>query len=153
MQFGVFFFFSSRRRHTRSLCDWSSDVCSSDLKASSALAIATSACVNYLYASNSGHYGEAGVFEGHLTTINLATGAQNVFNIMCSNQTTHLANPPSTPNCGTHSGLETGGGGVWGRPGVIYDQALDRIFIVTGNGDYNPTTHDWSDSVVALDPG
>src|SRR6266496_3734862 len=28
-----FFFFSSRRRHTRSLRDWSSDVCSSDLKA------------------------------------------------------------------------------------------------------------------------
>src|SRR5438034_7940958 len=28
------FFFSSRRRHTRSLCDWSSDVCSSDLIAS-----------------------------------------------------------------------------------------------------------------------
>src|SRR5438132_14313016 len=28
----VFFFFSSRRRHTRSLCDWSSDVCSSDLE-------------------------------------------------------------------------------------------------------------------------
>src|SRR5260221_13561306 len=26
------FFFSSRRRHTRSLCDWSSDVCSSDLQ-------------------------------------------------------------------------------------------------------------------------
>src|SRR5262252_9800563 len=25
------FFFSSRRRHTMSLCDWSSDVCSSDL--------------------------------------------------------------------------------------------------------------------------
>src|SRR5947207_12752177 len=29
---GLLFFFSSRRRHTRSLCDWSSDVCSSDLK-------------------------------------------------------------------------------------------------------------------------
>src|SRR5260370_22783976 len=29
MQF--FFFFSSRRRHTRFKCDWSSDVCSSDL--------------------------------------------------------------------------------------------------------------------------
>src|SRR5436190_6172401 len=27
----TFFFFSSRRRHTSSLCDWSSDVCSSDL--------------------------------------------------------------------------------------------------------------------------
>src|ERR1019366_9559010 len=29
--FFVFFFFSSRRRHTRSVSDWSSDVCSSDL--------------------------------------------------------------------------------------------------------------------------
>src|SRR5690349_22245155 len=28
----VYFFFSSRRRHTRSLRDWSSDVCSSDLQ-------------------------------------------------------------------------------------------------------------------------
>src|SRR2546430_15464229 len=28
-----FFFFSSRRRHTRFDCDWSSDVCSSDLEA------------------------------------------------------------------------------------------------------------------------
>src|SRR5260370_35304546 len=27
----MFFFFSSRRRHTRFKCDWSSDVCSSDL--------------------------------------------------------------------------------------------------------------------------
>src|SRR5258705_27259 len=27
-----FFFFSSRRRHTRCLSDWSSDVCSSDLR-------------------------------------------------------------------------------------------------------------------------
>src|SRR5437762_10422675 len=27
-----FFFFSSRRRHTRYIGDWSSDVCSSDLK-------------------------------------------------------------------------------------------------------------------------
>src|SRR5699024_11257197 len=28
----ILFFFSSRRRHTRSKRDWSSDVCSSDLK-------------------------------------------------------------------------------------------------------------------------
>src|SRR5690242_21507548 len=32
------FFFSSRRRHTRLTCDWSSDVCSSDLRAESARA-------------------------------------------------------------------------------------------------------------------
>src|SRR5207245_8285293 len=30
--FFVFFFFSSRRRHTRCYRDWSSDVCSSDLR-------------------------------------------------------------------------------------------------------------------------
>src|SRR2546430_5376267 len=29
--YAFFFFFSSRRRHTRFDCDWSSDVCSSDL--------------------------------------------------------------------------------------------------------------------------
>src|SRR2546430_7788872 len=45
-----FFFFSSRRRHTRFDCDWSSDVCSSDLKIkfvvliAVALLIACSAC-------------------------------------------------------------------------------------------------------------
>src|SRR3989454_4810367 len=33
---GGFFFFSSRRRHTRLQGDWSSDVCSSDLKAGAA---------------------------------------------------------------------------------------------------------------------
>src|SRR2546422_3177764 len=33
IDFFVFFFFSSRRRHTRCSRDWSSDVCSSDLDA------------------------------------------------------------------------------------------------------------------------
>src|SRR5690606_40242514 len=32
----LFFFFSSRRRHTRFSRDWSSDVCSSDLRPASA---------------------------------------------------------------------------------------------------------------------
>src|SRR5699024_11549626 len=37
------FFFSSRRRHTRSKRDWSSDVCSSDLDSFSALDFKTDA--------------------------------------------------------------------------------------------------------------
>src|SRR2546430_13905796 len=36
MLIDTFFFFSSRRRHTRFDCDWSSDVCSSDLAAGAA---------------------------------------------------------------------------------------------------------------------
>src|SRR3989442_9390350 len=35
LYYSFFFFFSSRRRHTRCGRDWSSDVCSSDLKAAS----------------------------------------------------------------------------------------------------------------------
>src|SRR5436189_6479241 len=36
MSFDLLFFFSSRRRHTRYIGDWSSDVCSSDLSAAPA---------------------------------------------------------------------------------------------------------------------
>src|SRR5690606_40132131 len=39
----VFFFFSSRRRHTRFSRDWSSDVCSSDLTGRARVARHTSA--------------------------------------------------------------------------------------------------------------
>src|SRR2546430_10061385 len=36
-----FFFFSSRRRHTRFDCDWSSDVCSSDLSLRASVLLST----------------------------------------------------------------------------------------------------------------
>src|SRR5256885_11054272 len=39
----VFFFFSSRRRHTRLQGDWSSDVCSSDLGAARRIGITAKA--------------------------------------------------------------------------------------------------------------
>src|SRR3712207_2242001 len=41
---GVYFFFSSRRRHTRYWRDWSSDVCSSDLVRSASSASTTRSC-------------------------------------------------------------------------------------------------------------
>src|SRR5690348_18261920 len=40
MSLSIFFFFSSRRRHTRWTGDWSSDVCSSDLLALHAQTVA-----------------------------------------------------------------------------------------------------------------
>src|SRR2546430_16775919 len=40
-----FFFFSSRRRHTRFDCDWSSDVCSSDLMAWLGIALGSMAII------------------------------------------------------------------------------------------------------------
>src|SRR5207249_7423503 len=42
------FFFSSRRRHTRSKRDWSSDVCSSDLFAGTLLELALAADRSYM---------------------------------------------------------------------------------------------------------
>src|SRR5699024_12053031 len=43
----VSFFFSSRRRHTRSKRDWSSDVCSSDLILNSAYSISFQPLIQY----------------------------------------------------------------------------------------------------------
>src|SRR5713101_9337859 len=45
-----FFFFSSRRRHTRLTCDWSSDVCSSDLTPQDAGAGRTEPAVSLFFA-------------------------------------------------------------------------------------------------------
>src|SRR5690242_16617485 len=44
--FGLFFFFSRRRRHTRLTCDWSSDVCSSDLTGTLSSTVAESKTVS-----------------------------------------------------------------------------------------------------------
>src|SRR6267378_6784232 len=45
-QIFCFFFFSSRRRHTRSLRDWSSDVCSSDLDGDQIYAVIRGCALN-----------------------------------------------------------------------------------------------------------
>src|SRR5260370_14870483 len=51
--FLVFFFFSSRRRHTRFKCDWSSDVCSSDLESINRVRLRTSSAFRRLLCSSS----------------------------------------------------------------------------------------------------
>src|SRR5438270_6659298 len=49
-----FFFFSSRRRHTRFDCDWSSDVCSSDLASALNTAVAPKANPAYSFTGSPG---------------------------------------------------------------------------------------------------
>ncbi len=116
-----------------------------DEKGSASLAIATDSKGNtYLYVATSGYPGDVGDYQGHLTTINLATGAQQVFNSLCSDQVVHFAETPDQPDCGKTQSA------IWGRPGVIYNPANDRIYMSTGNGDFNPDQGNWGDTLFAL---
>ena len=117
-------------------------------KGASALAIATSAGATYLYAVTDGYIGDGGDYQGHITTIDLATGAQTVFNTLCSDITIHMVlnGTAGVTDCAEKQS------GIWGRPGATYDAATDRVYITTGNGtfDANNGGFDWGDSVLAL---
>jgi PQQ-like domain len=119
-------------------------------KCSPPLSVAvTNSGAQYLYVANGGYPGDAGDYQGHITAINLATGAQNVFNTQCSDQTVHFVEAPGTPDCST--GVQSA---VWARPAVLYSTELDRIFFATGNATYDANTggHDWGDTVLATHP-
>src|SRR5262249_28338243 len=113
-------------------------------KGSSALAIASSGGVSYLYVVHGGYPGDAGDYQGHVTAIDLATGAQRVFNAMCSGQTVHLTK--TMPGC---AGRQTA---VWSRPGVVYDSGTNRVFFGTGNSSFGgfDGANYWSESVLAI---
>jgi outer membrane protein assembly factor BamB len=123
-------------------------------KVSPALAIVPTAGADYLVVANGGYPGDAGDYQGHVTVINLATGAQNVFNANCSDQTCHFYQNGSggcaavQPDC---PAVQTA---IWARGGVVYEPTLDLIFMATGNGPFDANTggHDWGDSVFALHP-
>jgi PQQ-like domain len=124
-----------------------------DEKASSALSTATSGGVTYLYVTRGGYPGDNGDYQGHVTAINLATGAQTIFNAACSDQAAHLrpVGGGVSPTCPSAQNA------MWSRPGIIYDPGTARIFVATGNaftgtaGQFDGNTN-WSESVLALHP-
>jgi outer membrane protein assembly factor BamB len=118
-----------------------------DEKGSSALAVATAHDgTSYLYVAHAGYPGDQGDYQGHLTTINLATGAQHVFNTDCSDQVdVHFFPQGQGQDCAS---VQTA---VWVRQAVVYDPDTDRIYTTTGNGEYDGM-HNWGESVLALHP-
>ncbi len=118
-------------------------------KGSSDLTVATTgsgtSATPYLYVTHGGYPGDAGDYQGHVTSINLNTGSQTVFNADCSNLTTHLTTQ-SGNDCSAHQSA------IWARAGVTYDAQTDRVYMSTGNGDFNPANHDWGDTLFALNP-
>ena len=118
-------------------------------KGSSALAVATAASgTSYLYVANGGYPGDAGDYQGHITAIDLTTGAQTVFNTVCSDRAVHFGLPgeAGTTDC---SEVQSA---VWARAGVVYDAQTNQLYAATGNGDYRPSQYDWGDSVFTLHP-
>lgn len=116
-------------------------------KGSSALSIATDVDgVDYLYVTNGGYLGDRGDYQGHVTAINLSDGSQMVFNANCSNETVHFAESPGEPDCPAVQSA------IWARAGVVYYEPLNRIYMATGNGPFDPASYDWGNSVIELYP-
>ena len=112
-------------------------------KGSSALAVAAAKNGSFLYAAAAGYPGDAGDYQGHVTTINLGDGSQKVMNVLCSNMFAHFM-AGGSPDC-----ANTTQAAVWARGGVLYFPGNDRIYFATGNGAYDAANHDWGDSVMA----
>src|SRR5260370_28873488 len=72
---GCFFFFSSRRRHTRFKCDWSSDVCSSDLNMGGKSTYMRQVALIVLLASMGSHVPASSCRLGPIDAIHTRIGA------------------------------------------------------------------------------
>ncbi len=114
-------------------------------KGGTAITIATVGSTNYLYMGTGAYDGDGGEYQGHVTTVNLNTGAQKVFNAMCSDQTVHFTLGGS-PDCGARQS------GIWAKAGLTFNPATSRLYAVTGNGTFAPASHNWGDTILALNP-
>jgi hypothetical protein len=96
----------------------------------------------YLYATTSGYYGDAPYYDGHVIAVNLSTGAQTVFNSLCSSNTAL----PTSSSC------RNSDSGIWARGGAVVDpdSAMNgAVFAATGNGLYDGVNN-YGDSVLSL---
>ena len=112
-------------------------------KVARGLAIFSAGGHEYLHAVTNGYNGDGGDYQGHSVAIDLGDGTQKIFNAMCSTTAALLADG------GCPSGRMSG---IWGRGGSVYDADTGRVYVTTGNGQFNANSsgHNWGDSVLAL---
>ena len=97
----------------------------------------------YLYATVSGNYGDAPYYDGHVIAVNLSSGAETVYNTLCSNITTLISSSSTCSNSDS---------GIWSRGAVVVDPdpAMNgAVYVATGNGLYDGGDN-WGDSVLSL---
>jgi outer membrane protein assembly factor BamB len=97
-----------------------------------------------VYVTTGGYIGDAPPYQGHVVTIDLATGAAQVFNSLCSDQHQLL-----------HEGdCDNQQSGIWSRGGAVIDPVTGDIWVDTGNGtfDANRGGPNYGDSILRLSP-
>ncbi len=97
-----------------------------------------------IYVATGGYIGDAPPYQGHVVTIDLATGAAQVFNSLCSDQHRLLREG----DCDNQQS------GIWARGGAVIDPVTGDIWAVTGNGtfDANQGGPNYGDSILRLSP-
>src|SRR5579872_799064 len=97
----------------------------------------------YVLATTGGYIGDIPPYQGHVVSIDRATGRLlHVFNTLCSDRHRLLA----SGEC-----HDQDGGAIWGRGGAVVEPGSGNLLVATGNGPYNGRT-DWGDSVLELSP-
>ncbi|HXD48498.1 MAG TPA: PQQ-binding-like beta-propeller repeat protein [Gemmatimonadaceae bacterium] len=92
-------------------------------------------------ATTGGYIGDAPPYQGHVVSVDAATGQlSSVWNSLCSNQSQLL----------TPSNCAQSGSAIWGRAGAVVDSATGDIFVATGNALWDGSTN-WGDATLALD--
>jgi len=88
-----------------------------------------------------GYIGDAPPYQGHVATIDAATGRlTHVWNSLCSDRR-ELIDPKSCTQSGS---------AIWGRAGAVIDSATGDMYVATGNALWDGRTN-WGDAAIALD--
>ncbi|HEU4978394.1 MAG TPA: PQQ-binding-like beta-propeller repeat protein [Solirubrobacteraceae bacterium] len=96
-----------------------------------------------LIVATGGYIGDAPPYQGHVVTIDRASGRiEGVFNSLCSNRRRIIA-PSTCPSVQS---------AIWSRSGAAVEPRTHRLLLATGNGsDWNGHT-DWPNSALLLSP-
>lgn len=92
-----------------------------------------------VYVTTAGYPGDAPPYQGHVVGARLDSGAEQVFNSLCSDK-------PHVLNEGECASNQSG---IWARGGAVIEPGTGDIYVTTGNGNFNGHT-DWGDSVIKL---